>query len=339
MLNRLSDLIRLRTFATEQVQPVSGANLAALSDLLPGDQVRAYIKSAMPDGTFLATIRNQPFMLSVPFEAHAGDILQLSVLEREPQMKFAMVKREDYAGLPTKISETARFITALLGETEKLPHAPLAASSAPLLSALPDDSRQTASTLRNTLAHSGVFYEAHQAQWVAGERELESLRREPQGQLKPLGADPPHAAPDGDAEQPAVVILDKAPRLPELPVHRDALAMIKQQLDTLESGRIAWHGLIWHGQPLDWDVDRQPDNASATTDVPPWRTRLRLTLPRLGKIDATLVVAGNAVNVTLRATDAGTRSEMTEQRSSLQLSLRNAGIDATAISVRRDDDL
>jgi hypothetical protein len=50
---------------------------------------------------------------------------------------------------------------------------------------------QLAAALARTFSGSGLFYESHQAQWVAGERSLDSLRQEPQGKLPPL----PPAAP------------------------------------------------------------------------------------------------------------------------------------------------
>ena len=38
-------------------------------------------------------------------------------------------------------------------------------------------------TLAQTLAGSGLFYESHQAEWVAGRRELAQIRQEPQARL------------------------------------------------------------------------------------------------------------------------------------------------------------
>lgn len=333
MLNRLSDLVRLRTFANTQVQSVSRLNVAGVSDLLPGEVVRAKVEAALPDGSFKVAIRNQPYLLRLPFQAKAGDLLQLSVVTREPQLKFVLVMQENTPALATSLSETARFITALLGESEKLPHAEIVHPGAPLLAGMPASSAQAAEVLRNALAHSGIFYEAHQAQWVAGERTLAMLMQEPQARFAPLrhfeeSAPPERAGADG---------AESTPRLPELPVHRDALTMIKQQLDTLESRHVAWHGLIWHGQPLDWEITEEPPPAREIMDEPAWRTQLRLTLPRLGRIAVSLQFATRGVTIAVRAAAADTLSALEQDSATLRQSLRNAGITPLAIAVHHDE--
>ena len=113
--------------------------------------------------------------------------------------------------------------------------------------------------------------------------------------------------------------------------------MIKQQLDTLESRHIAWHGMIWNGEPLDWEVTEEPPAAPHAAEETPWRTRLRLKLPRLGNIDATLLVAAHGVTITLQAADARTLSTLTDQRANLQKSLREAGVSPLGITVRRHE--
>jgi hypothetical protein len=336
MLNRLADLVRLRTFANAGVQPIARANLAALDDLSPGDTVRAQVEAALPDGTFRVAIRKEPFVLRLPFAAQSGDTLRLTLVTREPHIEFALAAAQDSGEPSARLSETARFITALLDESEKLPLASIARSEVPLLTGAPDDSRQTALALRDALAHSGMFYEAHQALWAGGERTLAALLREPQARLKPLSrpATPAHIR---EIEPFAAVLADEAPHLPQLPVHRDALALIKQQLDTLESRHIAWHGMIWQGQPLDWEVDEPPHAAHACADAPPWRTRLRLTLPQLGRIDATLLVSARGVSIALGAASADTRRVMADERAILQNSLCAAGVTPLGISVAHDE--
>ena len=339
MLNRLSDIVRLRTFADSQVTPVSRVNLETLADLAPGDYVRGLVEAARPDGTFRVAIRNQTFLLRLPFQARPGDALQLSVVAREPQIKFALVPEPDIPDLPASLSETARFITALLDESEKMPLTSVVRGGAPLLTVLPADNREIAAVLRDALAHSGMFYEAHQAQWIAGERTIAALMREPQARLAPLRhRSLPALADHGDnADTLADIVPEDLPQLPHLPVHRDALAMIKQQLDTLESRTLAWHGMIWPGQPLDWEVSETPPEAPRSAGAPAWRTRLRLELPRLGKLEAILTVAGRGVTVAVHAADAGTQTALAVARATLQQSLRDAGITPLSVTVGRDE--
>jgi hypothetical protein len=163
---------------------------------------------------------------------------------------------------------------------------------------------------------------------------------EPQARLLPLRNLRRAALADraDDTEQSSVLVVDASPHLPELPVHRDALSMIKQQLDTLESRHIAWHGMIWHGQPLDWEVAQHtPDAPQAAEEPPLWRSHLRLTLPRLGRIDATVLVAARGVTIALQTADAATQSALDDRRGELQQSLRDAGVTPLGITVRSDE--
>jgi hypothetical protein len=338
MLNRLSDLVRLRTFAAAQVQPVGRVDFAALSDLLPGDFVRATVESALPDGTFRVAIRKQVFILRLPFQARGGDVLPLRVVAREPQIKFALVTEPDIPELAADLSETARFVAALLDESEKLPLTSIGRAGAPLLTGTPGDSAATAAALRHALAHSGMFYEAHQAQWVGGQRALAALMQEPQSRFKPLrDADEAPPIAEGADHSGEIVVVDGTHPLPELPVHRDALPLIKQQLDTLETRQIAWSGMIWQGQPLDWEVAEDSDYTPQPADERRWRTRLRLTLPRLGAIEATMLVNARGVAITLRAATREAGAALETRAEELRQSLRTAGVTPLGLTVHGDE--
>ncbi|MCE9638737.1 MAG: flagellar hook-length control protein FliK [Betaproteobacteria bacterium] len=337
MLNRLSDLVRLRTFANGQVQAVSRANPDTLNGLMPGDHVHARVEAVMPDGTFRVLVGNRQLLLRLPVQPHAGDTLQLNVVAGGPHFKFALVAADDPGALSTTLSETARFITALLDESDRLPLTAAVRPGAALLESLSGGGARTAAALRDALVQSGIFYEAHQAQWAAGERAITQLMREPQARFEPLrrqGA--AEAGNGGDPESP-LIVADRAPGMPELPVHRDALALIRQQLDTLESRQVGWHGMIWHGQPLDWEIVEEDRPTPAPTDETQWRTRLRLTLPRLGRIDATLRVAERGVSIILHAADTDALAGLTAHRAQLQKSLGDAGVNSLGIAVRRNE--
>ena len=170
MLNRLADLVRLRTYANTLVQPVSRVSLEALRDLLLGEQVRGQVEAALPDGTFRVAIKNQSLLLRLPFSAQAGDVLRLNVVAREPGLQFSVAAPAESPTFTASLSETARFITALLGETAKLPETAVAHAGTPLLDTPPGNHAQITAELRHALAASGLFYESHQAQWAAGDR-------------------------------------------------------------------------------------------------------------------------------------------------------------------------
>ena len=225
MLNRLADLVRLRTYANTLVQPVSRVSPEALPELLLGEQVRGQVDAALPDGIFRVVVKNQSFLLRLPFAAQAGDVLRLNVAAREPRLRFTVAAPAESPALAASLSETARFITALLGETAKLPLTTLAPAGTPLLATPLGNHAQITAELRQALATSGLFYESHQAQWAAGDRPLTVLLQEPQARLPPLRA-AAAAAPPAHVDDPGDNPGETAPglpRLPDLPVHTEIL--------------------------------------------------------------------------------------------------------------------
>lgn len=323
MLNRLSDLIRLRAYADLLVQPVGRAAAISLDDLDVGARVNALVEFARSDGTVRASINGQTFELRLPFDTHAGENVALRVTAREPQLRFALDTPADAAPRAASLSETARFITALLAESDKLPLAATAAAGTALLDAAPTDSRVIANVLKTALSDSGMFYEAHQAQWIADKRPLAALLREPQAQLEPLAVEraaTPAAAAD-------------APRLKELPVHRDALTVVRQQLETLETRQVVWQGTLWPGQTIEWQVGEEPSQEHVVAEEREWRSRLRLTLPRLGGIDATLAVSARGARLNLRADSAASAELLEANRPALRKALAEAGVHSLGIGV------
>ena len=81
-----------------------------------------------------------------------------------------------------------------------------------------------------------------------------------------------------------------------------APALVRQQLDVLETGQILWRGDLWPGQRA--AIEIVEDDASRDPRQPPaWRTRLALTLPGLGAVEARLALAGTRLHLHLVAAD------------------------------------
>lgn len=333
MLNRLADRVLVRAYEDATLQPVRAIGTAgtrAPHDYAVGDEVRARIASVLPGGIFRVLIEDQALMLRLPCNARAGDVLQLTVTAREPQLKFALAEQPGAPAQAPRISEIARFITALLAESEKLPLATGTLFGAPLIHGPPNTSAALASALHGALAASGIFYESHQAQWVNGERPLNLLLNEPQARLPPLAPAAGASVPSGAENTPA------HPDSPALPVHRDTLAIVRQQLDTLDTRHVTWQGLVWHDQPLEWQISEAPHPADEAHEVP-WQTRIKLTLPTLGEVEATLLLEKRGLAISLHATLADTAQALAQGRDNLQQALRAAHLNPLAITINTDD--
>ncbi len=165
-----------------------------LPELRPGQRFSAQLQEVLPDNTYRALVAGKQITLQLPEGAKAGDQLQLVVLDRTAKTLIArQVTGESGASAPdepvayefAKFSPAARMIGQLLpSEGESLVPAQLNRGE-PLLPTppnSPNSAAQLAPTLAKAVSQSGLFYESHQAQWVTGQRPLEQVLQEPQGQ-------------------------------------------------------------------------------------------------------------------------------------------------------------
>ena len=179
------------TSSTPQTQPVAPPQRIAdaLSNFVPGQRLMAEIQSMLPNGTYRAVVGQREITLALPFSAKAGDSLELEVKETDGKLTLAFLanrstETSNKGSVATSISQTGKLIGDLLGgidnEGRRAPAAPLNANQ-PLVQSMPKTGADLAPVLKQALTQSGVFYEAHQARWVAGQLPTEALRQEPQG--------------------------------------------------------------------------------------------------------------------------------------------------------------
>ncbi len=152
----------------------------------------------------------------------------------------------------------AQLLLSLLGQTDATA-APLQPAT-PLLPGLPTDTNSLAAALKAGIEHSGLFYESHLADWVAGQRNLSTLRAEPQGQMpssvSTLASNQPDAGEvkDGIGKQHASAQNPSASML---------AAIIHAQLDVIDRGRIHWQGEPWPGMQVDIQLTKEQTNETA----------------------------------------------------------------------------
>ncbi|KVT52660.1 flagellar hook-length control protein FliK [Burkholderia ubonensis] len=263
--------------------------------------------------------------------------------------------------------------------------------------------------LAQAVSESGLFYESHLAQWLAGQRPLAALAREPQARLlAPADAHPPAAdgvlddlldarlplpspAPRAAAQQtpgqgtpagapprpPAHDFLgpdavhargagaaDARPETADsrwtparaaladaassdaqgaapVTVHPAAVPLVRQQLDVLATDQFRWIGEAWPGARLDWTIEPDDSGGHAARgddagDGIAWRTRLTLTLPSLGTVDAELVLNGEQLVARLRANEIGA-GRLARHEGALRQRLEASGLQLGGLSIRAVD--
>lgn len=341
LVARLRMLTEASFFDSEP--PVSGPARvreiqARLPELAPGQRFTATLQRALPDGTFQAIVAGKHYTLALNHAAKPGDTLELVATQNTPKAVFAQLATaasvqagSDAAARPT-LSATGRLIGFLL--TGQPPSAPAGlAGGTPLLDAPPTNGAALlAPALRQALAQSGLFYESHQLQWLGGRIDTAALQQEPQGRLAPAMA---AAAASAEPLDPA-----RAAAIPER-----LMPIVHQQLDAMATQNYVWHGQVWPGQNVEWEIedpqrDRSGNGGDNASDVAEnWNTTLRLTLPRLGGMEAQLAVSPAGVALRLFADDPATVAALAAARVRLDEALAAANLPLTGfVAERRDDE-
>ncbi|TXC88244.1 flagellar hook-length control protein FliK [Paraburkholderia azotifigens] len=270
---------------------------------------------------------------------------------------------------------------------------------------------ELAAALQRTVDESGLFYESHLAQWLSGQRPVESLAGEAQNRLAdaalPLPPDAGHDADDANAwtqGRPsgntgaaafaaAVAAARGEPEGPQGPhnqsarfttfdlathdiiempadpmhvpqqaatshaagiddpntpqqqsmqasLHPATIPLVRQQLDLLATGQFRWTGEAWPGARLDWTIEQDGDEwrrsgngAASADDEYPWRTRLTLSLPSLGTVDAELTLTGTRLSARVQASPGGA-ARLAAQGETFRQRLAQAGIELSGLSIR-----
>ncbi len=247
-----------------------------------------------------------------------------SLLGKAPLTPLAELPGLDAGTAQPELSGAARMLGSLLSQPNSASALPLLGKTALFGHAAPDPA-QLAQTLRSSIEESGLFYESHLAAWARGERSLEQLQREPQMQTAQQAAQQgPH--PDGTAPD------------------RAAAQQINQQLLAQEQGRLHWQGESWPGQPIQWEIQRQPgaeqrDGRAGSDDAPAsiWRSSLRLRFAALGNLSATITMVGQQVHLQLLTDVDDSAATLRAQAPVLSASMAAAGIPLSSLSIDQDD--
>jgi flagellar hook-length control protein FliK len=293
--------------------------------------------------------------MQLPAFVRSGDVIALQVASLQPRLTFTLAASSNPVSTPESLSATSRLLSSLSQQPlERSYVRPI--QSAPLWTgaqALPDTA-QLAGKLHDALSHSGLFYESHQAQWIAGNRPTTQLLLEPQNQLppKPLAnnplpqnqgvrdvqtqntsvrnmetASPSAAAPTGS--EPRAV----APNIPE---HLQTL--VQQQLGALETHQVLWQGQVWQGQEMRWEVSEESPHRNAQgKQEGQWNTQIHLDLPNLGGVSAKLSFNGNALNLSFDVADAQTRDKLGNASSQLIAALSERGIPVVHTQITQNE--
>lgn len=318
--------------------------------LSAGQQLKGEVLAVRGGGRFMVQVADQMLEFSLPKGMRTGDRLTLFFITSDPRQTFLVTR----FGLPgdSRVSETGRWLSGFLGtSSETVPAREALGLLRILLGGPPDDAAHVGATLQRGLRESGLFYESHLARWFGGEYALEDILREPQGQLSRLKQHGTSAMPAGGGqapEPPPADLKNTSLKAMEAAFHsagnitvhdevvdQSSRAVVRQQLEMLQSGQIVMHGELFGGQPFEWSVNERETRRNAVgSQERSWDTVLRVDLPHLGSITARVTLDGLRVAVEFRASDVSSVGVLENGRGGLEDQLQAAGLETGEIGVR-----
>ncbi len=305
-------------------------------NLEPGQQVQAAVQAKVSEGVYKVQIAGQAMQLRLPGNIQSGDVIRLQVITLRPRITFSMVASANPLSTPEQIGSTAKLL-ANLAEQPLERQAVQQTGSKAVWEAeqVTPEPKQLATALKETLGKSGLFYEAHQAQWIRGERNINQLLQEPQNLLTgrhpvssqnsqaatPAFTNEGNASPNAGMDRPA----QHSAELSQ-PIAKELLTLVQQQLHTLEHHHLVWLGQVWPGQQMQWEIQGEPENQVPLDEQRQWSTEIELALPRLGNVHARLVFAQNGLQLNLKAAIPATGELLNRNIGQLRNNLSEADI-------------
>lgn len=299
-----------------------------------GQKVQGTVQAQVAPNVFNVRVASQLLQMQLPAFIRSGDIITLQVVSQQPRLTFTLAASSNPVSTPESLSAASRLLSSLSQQPlEKSYVRPI--QSAPLWTgqqALPDTT-QLAGKLHEALSQSGLFYESHQAQWIAGMRPATQLLLEPQNQLQ-------QDAKSMDTANSALPLTqtgnEQRVAAPSIPEHLQTL--VQQQMSTLETHQVLWQGQVWQDQEMRWEVrEESPHRNAQGIEEGQWITQLYLDLPNLGGVSARLSFNGNALNLSLDVSDAQAREKLGNASSQLMAALSERGISVVHTQITQNE--
>lgn len=290
--------------------------------IAPGQPVTGVIQGKTNEG-FKVLVFGRSFQMHLPDHLQVGDAVKFEVIATQPRLTLSLVASSAPLSTIEQIGETSRMIANLADLPRESQVAQPKGSSPIIPAGQPPDPRLLAAALHDTISQSGLFYESHQAQWLAGERSTEQLLKEPQNLLA--------------AQKTGQIPTSTAPVSTETGIAPAQLPIVQQQLHTLEHNYIAWTGQVWDGQRMQWDIQKEPKSPTAEHAEHQWSTSIELALPMLGNICARLVFTGNTLKLNLDVSDDNTAALFSHELSKLKNALAAVNVSLVAAKIEKTE--
>ncbi len=285
------------------------------TQFVKGQEYFAHVLSKVGDTAYnvkveSGSLKGTILKMDLGTAAKAGQLLTLRYLHDSPVPTFLLTATpSNAAGSTTEISTAANLIGHYLKQAESDGVTSRFQATAVMTNS-PSNPQVMAHDLKNAVSNSGLFYESHLSDLVQSNQSLAAIKQEPQNQ----------------ANSPIANLMS-------------------QQLAILENQRMSWHGEVWPGQKMDWDVyqqqknadGKQPSNQSQADQDRPITSEMTLHLPHLGKVSARISLTDGRMRVNILAEHPETLEMLTAKRLGLAEAIGKNGQQLDALTVVRHD--
>ena len=284
------------------------------NQFIVGQEYQAEVKAKNSDGEHLVTVDGKLLKMQLSPQIAVGQTLTLRYMQNEPAPTFYLLSNQaSNQDANTTISQTAQLLGNIIQQAEDSGSATRYVSPT-IVTLNPNHPKQVAQDLKQAVQNSGLFYEAHLAEVVAGKRDIDSMRSE-------------------------------LVNVSNLATSATQSTLPAQQLNILENQRLTWHGEVWPGQTMDWDVYRkeadnkqQPDLQQANSQladeqIKPIFSEMTLHLPELGTVSARIGIIDGRLQVNLLSENAQTLATFKRERQHLLTAMLANGQQVDALTV------
>jgi len=315
MLNKLDTTSNIANInPVSKITPVLAVDAVASITQALGDRATQFVKgqeyfaqvlSKAGDTAYNVKIDGKGVLKDVVLEmnlgsaAQTGQTLLLRYLHANPAPTFLLLPTPtNEAGSAAEISPTAQLIGQILSKAGNDGVTPRFAATS-IVTHSPSNAQIVAHDLKHAVSNSGLFYESHLSELVQSNQSLMSIRLEPQNQ-----------------------------------VNTSLAGLVSQQLAILENQRLSWHGEVWSGQKMDWDVylqqkendtSQQSTSKQQTGEERPIASEMTLHLPHLGKVSARISIIDGRMRVGILAEQTQTLESLKSQKLSLAKAIEKNG--------------
>ena len=255
--------------------------------------------------------------------------------------RLIIINAESADSAPANLSSAGKLINQLLQNTPQNSTV-VNVSRLPIVNTPSVNVSTMAKALQSGVSNSGMFYESHLLQWAEGTLNVADLMKEPQAHLTSQNAGQAITNNATTQTQSANNLLAnlavgetaKASATGStITLPKEATPLIQQQLQTLEQQRFVWHGELWPGQTMDWEISRDRQQ-HRNQDEPTWQSAVNFNLPLLGNVSAQLQLSGTHLRLTVTAQDATSAVMLQNHASELVGAMENTGTQLDSLLIK-----